>query len=59
MKIISMKRKLTLSRETVRSLTEPELTGVAGGAVPNLSKLYSCVFTWCNGTCYCPTTNIL
>ena len=58
MKVISMKSKLTLSRETLRSLTEPEIAVVAGGAtipIPdNLSKYYSCVYSWCGYSCACP-----
>jgi hypothetical protein len=53
---IMPKRKLTLSRETVRSLTGPELAGVAGGSIPYLSRVQSCVYTLCYQTCDCPAT---
>lgn len=50
------KRKLALSRETVRSLTGPELTGVEGGSIPDISRVQSCVYTLCYQTCNCPAT---
>jgi hypothetical protein len=59
MKISSLKAKLILNRETLRGLSQPELTGVDGGSIrpTNISQATSCVHTWCGPySCYCTNT---
>lgn len=46
-------RKLTLNRETVRKLTENELTQVAGGT----GSLAGCHFSRASGCCPCTGTS--